>query len=188
MDILFIVERATYKSWLPVISLGGIATKIILASLDHHLKHIVPMILNILEDAHDLTSSIKGIYGILIDTLLLFDFIGLYSHTRRIMRSWSKANRDVSTKSFCEFTAIRQKGKSQNGCYKKIKRAKSTCAYQGGGGGGREKCSFLKNFGMLCFLVTPVLRCALLLLPYYRQICKILLNENNYFELREITI
>ena len=135
MDILFIVERATYKSWLPVISLGGIATKIILASLDHHLKHIVPMILNILEDAHDLTSSIKGIYGILIDTLLLFDFIGLYSHTRRIMRSWSKANRDVSTKSFCEFTAIRQKGKSQNGCYKKIKRAKSTCAYQGGGGG-----------------------------------------------------
>ena len=89
MDILFNVERATYKSWLPVISLGGIATKIILASLDHHLKHIVPMILNILEDAHDLTSSIKGIYGILIDTLLLFDFIGTvlsYEEDNEIMK------------------------------------------------------------------------------------------------------
>ena len=36
-----------------------------------------------------------------------------------------------------------------------------TCAYQWG-----KKCSFVKRFGVLCFLETPILRFALL--PYYR--------------------
>ena len=38
-----------------------------------------------------------------------------------------------------------------------------TFAYQGG-----KKCSFFGKFGVLCFIVTPVLRFALL--PYYRQL------------------
>ena len=53
-------------------------------------------------------------------------------------------------------SAIRQKGKSQNRCYKKVKPAEfliraGTCAYQRG-----KKCSFYGNFGVLCFLLTPL--------------------------------
>ena len=49
-------------------------------------------------------------------------------------------------------SAIRQKGESQNGGNKKAKHA---------------KFSFFRKFGVLCFLVTSVLRFALL--SYYRQ-------------------
>ena len=56
---------------------------------------------------------------------------------------------------------IRQKGKSQNGCYKKTKYAKCS-----------KKRTFptlwythVRIFGVLCFFVTPVLRFAFL--PYY---------------------
>ena len=57
---------------------------------------------------------------------------------------------------------IRQKGESQNGCFKKAKHAKiSECV------SGVKKCSFFGNFGVLCFLETPVLRFALL--PYSRR-------------------
>ena len=47
---------------------------------------------------------------------------------------------------------------------------KRTCSYQGGGGGGK-KCSFFGKFGVFCFLVTPVLRFALL--PYCRRIIQL---------------
>ena len=67
---------------------------------------------------------------------------------------------------------IRQKHKSQNGCYKKTKQAKfsekwtfltpdpHTCVCISGG----KKCSFFGKFRVLCFLVTPILRFALF--PY----------------------
>ena len=63
-----------------------------------------------------------------------------------------------------------EKGECQNGCYKKKhpetseKRippdALCTCA------SGSKICSFSGQFGVLCFLVTPVLIFALL--PYYQ--------------------
>ena len=69
-----------------------------------------------------------------------------------------------------------QKGKSQNGCFKKKKHAKFSekrtfltpdtykyvCVL------GNKKCSFFGKFGVLYFLKTPVLRFAFL--PYYREI------------------
>ena len=60
---------------------------------------------------------------------------------------------------------IRQKGLSQNRCYKKTKHNKQvcarTCAYQ-----GVRNVRFPEKFGVLGFLVTMVLRFGLL--PYYR--------------------
>ena len=41
---------------------------------------------------------------------------------------------------------------------------------------GGKKCLFYGNFGVLCFLETPVLRFALL--PYYRRFTKEILNGN----------
>ena len=52
---------------------------------------------------------------------------------------------------------IRQKGESQNGCYKKTKHVSVG-----------KKSSFFGKFAVLCFLVTPVLRFAYL--PHYRRI------------------
>ena len=74
-------------------------------------------------------------------------------------------------------SVIRQKGESQNGCFKKTKQAKfskkpehflppDTHTYVCVSGG--KKCSFFEKFGVLCFLETPLLRLALL--PYYRRI------------------
>ena len=77
-------------------------------------------------------------------------------------------------------SVIRQKGESQNRCFKKTKRAKfsekrtflppppplirtRTCAYQG----VRNAC-FSENLSCFVFFETPVLRFAFL--PYYRQI------------------
>ena len=75
-------------------------------------------------------------------------------------------------------SVIRQKGESQNGCFKKAKQAKisekqtflppDTYTYVCVSGG--KKCLFFGNFGVLCFLETPVLRFALL--PYYWQFQK----------------
>ena len=70
-------------------------------------------------------------------------------------------------------SVIRQKGESQNGCFKKTKHAEfsekrtgvSGSVYQGVSGG--RKCSFFGKFGVLCFVETPVLRFTLL--PYYRR-------------------
>ena len=71
---------------------------------------------------------------------------------------------------------IRQKGKSQNECFKKAKHAKISekqtfltppdththmCVL------GGKKCLFFGNFGVLCFLETPVLIFALL--HYYQR-------------------
>ena len=70
---------------------------------------------------------------------------------------------------------IMQKCESQNRCFKKANHAKisekqtilildtHTLVYISGG----KKCLFFGNFGVLCFLETPVLRFALL--PYYRR-------------------
>ena len=72
-------------------------------------------------------------------------------------------------------SVIRQKGESQNGCFKKKKHVKFSekqtfltpwythvCVL------GGKKCSFFGKFDVLCFLETPVSRFALL--PYYRWI------------------
>ena len=67
-------------------------------------------------------------------------------------------------------SVIRQKDKSQNGCFKKTKHVKfsekrtflTPCAYQ-----GVRNVRFFGKFSVLCFLETPVLRFALL--PYYRR-------------------
>ena len=76
---------------------------------------------------------------------------------------------------YSKSSVIRQKGESQNGYFKKAKHAKiseklkflipdmHTFVYVSGG----KKCLFFGNFGMVCFLETPVLRFALL--PYYRR-------------------
>ena len=67
---------------------------------------------------------------------------------------------------------IRQKGKSQNGCFKKMGlSAASLCKYVWPFSlyvSGGKKCSFLGKFGVLCFLETSVLRFVLLL--YYQRI------------------
>ena len=76
-------------------------------------------------------------------------------------------------------SVIRQKGESQNGCFKKTKHAKfsaktnifyplirtRTCAYAYQ---GIKNVHFCGKFGVLCFLETPGLRFALL--PYYRRL------------------
>ena len=73
-------------------------------------------------------------------------------------------------------SVIRQKGESQNWCFKKTKHVKfsektnlsnplictRTCAYQ-----GVRNVRFFEKFDVFCFLETPVLRFALL--PYYRR-------------------
>ena len=75
-------------------------------------------------------------------------------------------------------SVIRPTGECQNGCYKKRKQNMlnfpknehflpsdthtQVCVYQ-----GDKKCSFFGKFGVLCFLVTPILRFALL--PCYRR-------------------
>ena len=72
-------------------------------------------------------------------------------------------------------SVIRQKGESQNGCFKKTKPIKfsekrtflapdthTVCVSRG------KKCSFFGKFDVLYFLETPVLRFALL--PYYRRV------------------
>ena len=80
-------------------------------------------------------------------------------------------------------SVIRQKGESQNGCFKKSKHAKfsekkkmsytppppsppNTHTYVCVSGG--KKCSFFGKFGVFCFVETSVLRFTLL--PYYRRI------------------
>ena len=68
-------------------------------------------------------------------------------------------------------SVTRQKGESQNGCFKKTKHAKFSekrtfLTYVCVSGG--KKCSFFGKFGMLCLLETPVLRFALLF--YYRRV------------------
>ena len=90
-----------------------------------------------------------------------------------------------STKPFCFYLflkilnslEIRQKGESQNRCFKKKKQSAPNfskkqyflppdthlyvCV------SGVKKCSFFGKFGVLCFLETPILR--FVLLPYYRR-------------------
>ena len=83
----------------------------------------------------------------------------------------------VVLKSFWNSSVIRQKGESQNGCFKKTKHVKfsektnisnplirtRTCAYQ-----KVRNVRFFGKFDVLCFPETPVLRFAIL--PYYWRI------------------
>ena len=64
---------------------------------------------------------------------------------------------------FCNSSVVRQKGDSQNGCYKKTKPTKFSetqisltpwYAHIPRGGGGK-KYLFFRKFGTLCFLLTP---------------------------------
>ena len=110
------------------------------------------------------------------------------------IQTWCVTN-PKSLHSFLPNTsAIRQKGKFQNGCFKKTKHVNSSekrtfltpwCAhvrvriraYVCVSGG--KKCSFFGKFDVLCFLETPVLRSALL--TYYRRIedvCNFILLRN----------
>ena len=68
---------------------------------------------------------------------------------------------------FCESSSsvIRQRGESQDGCFKKTKHAKFSEKRTFLGG---KKCLFFGKFGVLRFPETPVLRFALL--PYYRRV------------------
>ena len=90
----------------------------------------------------------------------------------------------------CDSLVIRQKGKYQNGGNKKTKHAKfsektnvsyplihtRTCAYQGVRNVQVFLVFFFGKFDVLCFLVTSVLRFALL--PYYQRIdIPLLLNR-----------
>ena len=82
---------------------------------------------------------------------------------------------EINCMLYVNSSAIRQKGKSQNGCFNKTKNAKFfenrtfltpwyahlRMPIKG------KKCSFLGKFGVLCFLETPVLR--FVLLAYYRR-------------------
>ena len=75
----------------------------------------------------------------------------------------------------CQFIANRQKGESQNGgnCPKLCE----NCAFsQNMWVSGGKKCSFFGKFGVLCSLVTSVLRFDLL--PYYRQIALCIFYES----------
>ena len=65
-------------------------------------------------------------------------------------------------------SVIRQKGESQNGGYKKTKHVKFS---------EERKFPFFGKFGVLCFLVTPVLRFAFL--PYYQRYLLSLWKVNN---------
>ena len=73
-------------------------------------------------------------------------------------------------------SVIRQKGESQNDCFKKKQTTPNfpknehflpldTHTYVCVSGG--KKCSFFRKFGLLCFLETPVFRFAIL--PHYRR-------------------
>ena len=90
----------------------------------------------------------------------------------------------------CDSLVIRQKGKYQNGGNKKTKHAKfsektnvsyplihtRTCVYQGVRNVQVFLVFFFGKFDVLCFLVTSVLRFALL--PYYQRIdIPLLLNR-----------
>ena len=66
-------------------------------------------------------------------------------------------SKDIESSAYDSSSVIRQKGESQNGCYKKTKHDKFS-----------EKQTFLTPFGVLWFLLTRVLRFALL--PYYRRV------------------
>ena len=71
-------------------------------------------------------------------------------------------------------SVIKQKGESQNRCFKKtrhvnISENEHTLCVSGG-----TKCKFFEKFDVLCFLETPVLRFAPL--PYYRRYGVLLQN------------
>ena len=72
---------------------------------------------------------------------------------------------------------MRQKGESQNGCFKKTELVNflppDTHTYVCVSGG--KKCSPFGQSDMLCFLEAPALRFAFL--PYYRQIERIILDH-----------
>ena len=79
-------------------------------------------------------------------------------------------------------SVIREKGEFPNWCFKKAKHAKisekqtfltpwyAQKKSKRNSVSGGKKCLFFGNFGMLCFLETPVLKFALL--PYYRQLVR----------------
>ena len=62
-------------------------------------------------------------------------------------------------------TVIKQKGETQNWCFKKTKHAKFSEKFSVSGG---KKCSFFEKIGVICFLETRLLRFALL--PYYQRL------------------
>ena len=99
------------------------------------------------------------------------------------------SNATVDDLNAIHYLVIRQKGKSQNGSFKKTKHAKFS-----------EKTnisyplirtrSFLGKFDLLSFLETPVLRFALL--PYYRRLGVIIIftkiSENLHFWMKVSSI
>ena len=106
----------------------------------------------------------------------MFHFTGTFESSYKILLDVLKilANFAIIFHSIIS-SVIRQKGQSQNGCYKKksmpnflkneyyLLPDKHTYVCLSGG----KKCLFFGKFPVSCFLVMPVLRLALL--PYYRQ-------------------
>ena len=97
-------------------------------------------------------------------------FLRHYKWTREIWVKFS-SSRNFSQEHRNNYSGIRQKGESQKGCYKKTMHAKCfekqifitswyvivRVSIRG------KEILFIRKFGMLCFLVTPVLRFVLLL-------------------------
>ena len=80
----------------------------------------------------------------------------LASFMSKFCLSWNwetPLNKVINTQKL-ENTSVRQKGESQNGCFKKTKHVKFSEKHSCVSGG--KKYSFFGKFDMICFLETPV--------------------------------
>ena len=85
--------------------------------------------------------------------LLLVWWVAKYFFMGLIVKARTK--KKLSKKLRMKSLVIREKGESENGCFKKTKHTKVRVRIRG------KKFSFFGKFGLFCFLETPVLRFAL---------------------------
>ena len=105
-----------------------------------------------------------------VNIWMIFLFLSGFSFTQHSWFIGQQRKRESNS------SVIKRKGEPQIRCYKKRKhaiffrktnmRAHARVRIKG------KKCSLFEKFGVLCFLLTPVLRFALL--PYYRRILTLL--------------
>ena len=116
--------------------------------------------------------AVNSMDGYVNKKTVSWKFLFVYKHLNRCNTTFFKMIlSDVSWEKYTSLV-IRQKSKSQNGCFKKTKHARFpgkrtflTISYVCVSGG--KKCSFFGKINVLCFLETHVLKFALL--PYYRR-------------------